>query len=266
MNKGENLLTMRNLEKATGFPRTTINYYIREGILPQPVKTARNMAYYDQRFVEDLNFIRKMKEQYNMSLEQIRKTFWKRSKGVNVNLMLSVRDRMFDEISNGTLIPPMTWEEMKEKVDLDEKSLVFLRDHGLLFTILHRGEAKKPTLYHSDNLVICQLFRQIQDQGIPMEEFVSLGEKLEQVAKIGVEAYIKYVFSNVFMKDMETDEVVAIMQNSRNTYQSLITLLHSNIMSRYVWSHKTHHSKELEEFFRNREGELLGQEPEIPKE
>lgn len=252
MNKGENLLTMRDLEKITGFPRTTINYYIREGILPKPVKTAKNMAYYDERFVEDLSFIKKMKDEYNMSLEQIRRVFWKREKGLNVKLMLSVKERMFEEISNGTHIPPMTWEELKEKVELDEKSLKLLRDNGLIFTILQRADSKRPPMYHGDNLIICQLFSQMAERGIPLEELIPLRAKLEQAAKVGVESYIKHVFSKVFMKDLETEEVVALVQNGLNSYQSLVCLLHANILSRYVWSDKSH-SKELEEYFRNRE-------------
>ena len=252
MNKGENLLTMRELEKITGFPRTTINYYIREGILPKPIKTAKNMAYYDERFVDDLNFIKKMKEEYNMSLSQIRKVFWKREKGFNVKLMLSVKERMFEEIAGETHVPPMTWEELKEKVELDEKSLKLLRDKDLLFTIIQRNDVKKPILYHGDNLIICQLLSQIVDKGIPLEELIPIRAQLEQVAKTGVESYIKHAFSKAFMKDLETEEVVALVQNGLNSYQSLVCLLHANILSRYIWSDKIH-SKELEEFFKNRE-------------
>lgn len=42
------------LEKISGLPRSTIHFYIREGILHRSIKTARTMAYYDERHVERL--------------------------------------------------------------------------------------------------------------------------------------------------------------------------------------------------------------------
>jgi DNA-binding transcriptional MerR regulator len=57
--KGESKrIPMRELEKLTNFTRATINFYIREGLLPFPQKSARNMAYYDDEFVQKLEKIR----------------------------------------------------------------------------------------------------------------------------------------------------------------------------------------------------------------
>ena len=47
-------LKMRDLERATGVGREAIRYYIREGLLPEPERTARNVAWYDESFVVPL--------------------------------------------------------------------------------------------------------------------------------------------------------------------------------------------------------------------
>ena len=46
------LLRMRELAEAAGVSAGTIKHYLREGLLPEPVKTSRNMAYYPREFVE----------------------------------------------------------------------------------------------------------------------------------------------------------------------------------------------------------------------
>ena len=45
---------MNELTGATGVPKSTILYYIAQGLLPEPRKTSPNMAYYDPACVERL--------------------------------------------------------------------------------------------------------------------------------------------------------------------------------------------------------------------
>ncbi len=44
-------MKMQDLERATGVGRETIRFYIREGLLPQPTRPSRNVAWYDESFV-----------------------------------------------------------------------------------------------------------------------------------------------------------------------------------------------------------------------
>ena len=40
------LLKISELAERSGVPVATVRHYLREGLLPEPVKTSRNMAYY----------------------------------------------------------------------------------------------------------------------------------------------------------------------------------------------------------------------------
>ena len=55
------LMRIGELEKLSGFPRYTIHKYIRDGLLPAPVKTGKTMAYYDLSHLERLQAIREIK-------------------------------------------------------------------------------------------------------------------------------------------------------------------------------------------------------------
>ena len=66
------LLRMRELAEASGVPAPTIKHYLREGLLPEPVKTSRNMAYYPPEFVERIKLIKRLQEERYLPLKAIK--------------------------------------------------------------------------------------------------------------------------------------------------------------------------------------------------
>ena len=56
-------LKMSDLERITGVGRSTIHYYLREGLLTPPRRTGKTMAYYDAGHVEELRRIRDLQEE-----------------------------------------------------------------------------------------------------------------------------------------------------------------------------------------------------------
>jgi DNA-binding transcriptional MerR regulator len=63
---------MKQLAEASGVSAATIKHYLREGLLPEPVKTSRNMAYYPPEFVERIRLIKQLQEERFMPLKVIR--------------------------------------------------------------------------------------------------------------------------------------------------------------------------------------------------
>jgi DNA-binding transcriptional MerR regulator len=69
---GDGLLRMRELAEASGVPAPTIKHYLREGLLPEPVKTSRNMAYYPPEFVDRIKLIKQLQEERYLPLKAIK--------------------------------------------------------------------------------------------------------------------------------------------------------------------------------------------------
>jgi DNA-binding transcriptional MerR regulator len=70
--RGNGLLKMKDLAAASGVSAGTIKHYLREGLLPDPVKTSRNMAYYPPEFVERIKLIKQLQEDRFMPLKVIK--------------------------------------------------------------------------------------------------------------------------------------------------------------------------------------------------
>jgi DNA-binding transcriptional MerR regulator len=66
------LLKMSELAERSGVSAATIKHYLREGLLPEPVRTSRNMAYYPPHFVERIRLIKRLQADRFMPLKVIR--------------------------------------------------------------------------------------------------------------------------------------------------------------------------------------------------
>ena len=65
-------LKMQDLERATGVGRETIRFYIREGLLPEPERPSRNVAWYDESFVERVALIKELQQKRFLPLHVIK--------------------------------------------------------------------------------------------------------------------------------------------------------------------------------------------------
>ncbi len=64
-------MKMRELEARTGVNRETIRVYLREGLVPQPSRPARNVADYGEEHVRAIMAVRRLQRDSAMTLPQI---------------------------------------------------------------------------------------------------------------------------------------------------------------------------------------------------
>ncbi|MBN8866207.1 MAG: MerR family transcriptional regulator [Solirubrobacterales bacterium] len=88
------LLKMSGLVEASGVPAPTIKHYLREGLLPEPVKTSRNMAWYRPETVDRIRLIKRLQEERYMPLKAIRALF--EEDPAQAEAMLEVEDRILE--------------------------------------------------------------------------------------------------------------------------------------------------------------------------
>jgi len=70
--KTQSQMKIGELAEASGVPVPTIKHYLREGLLPEGVKTSRNMAYYPPELVERIKLIKQLQEERFMPLKAIK--------------------------------------------------------------------------------------------------------------------------------------------------------------------------------------------------
>jgi DNA-binding transcriptional MerR regulator len=89
------LLKVSELSERSGVPVATIHHYLREGLLPEPVKTSRNMAYYPPEFVDRLALIKQLKDERFMPLRLIKELLDREDDDPDrLRAMVDVEDRI----------------------------------------------------------------------------------------------------------------------------------------------------------------------------
>jgi DNA-binding transcriptional MerR regulator len=121
---------MAELERRSGYARTTLHYYQRLGMLPPPVKTAANAALYGAEHLERLAVIRRLRsaEFGELPIKRVRRLLDRVEKGVSLEVAVELdREVMGGSASRNdeamteaqaTAQAGVSLEEMREMVRL----------------------------------------------------------------------------------------------------------------------------------------------------
>jgi DNA-binding transcriptional MerR regulator len=98
----QELLKISELAEQADVPVATVRHYLREGLLPEPVKTSRNMAYYPPQFVERIRLIKQLQEERFMPLRVIRDLLQRgEAEPERLRAMIELEDRILDRALAG---------------------------------------------------------------------------------------------------------------------------------------------------------------------
>lgn len=65
-------MRMRELEQVTGVDREVIRILLRKGLLPEPLRPAKNQAHYDETHVRAIQAVRELQRGSRLTLDQIK--------------------------------------------------------------------------------------------------------------------------------------------------------------------------------------------------
>jgi DNA-binding transcriptional MerR regulator len=117
--------------EATDLPKSTILHYVAQGLLPEPVRTGRNMAYYDPACVDRVKFIKTVQGKYSLPLERIKKLLVSMDEGRDATPLAEL-----DAVVFGTMDgPQLDLKAFKEATGLTEEQVSELLRTSLLLPL-----------------------------------------------------------------------------------------------------------------------------------
>jgi DNA-binding transcriptional MerR regulator len=124
-------LRMKDLVEATGLPKSAILHYVAQGLLPEPVRTGPNMAYYDPVCIERVRFIKAMQGTYSFPLSKIRLLLSQKDQGKNIDPLVELSGTIFGK-EDGTALGE---EEFCQATGLSRDEVKKLMEAGLLLPL-----------------------------------------------------------------------------------------------------------------------------------
>lgn len=125
----DGLLKMSELADASGVSAGTIKHYLREGLLPEPVRTSRNMAYYPPDFVERIRLIKQLQEERYMPLRAIRSVL--EDDPDRARALVELEDRILDRALAGDE-SRVSAAEVSRRYEIPREALDRMVEIGLL--------------------------------------------------------------------------------------------------------------------------------------
>ncbi len=125
------------LVKRTGVTRATVHHYVREGLLPEPVKTSRNMALYDPSCVDRVLLIKGLQAHTRRPLADVKAVLAGAEDHEGIQRL---RDQLELEAARAEASPlnpdasrdAITLRQLSERTGFDAKALRSFEDIGVI--------------------------------------------------------------------------------------------------------------------------------------
>jgi DNA-binding transcriptional MerR regulator len=222
------MLKMQELSQATGVSGGTIRYYVRQGILPKPVKTHRNMAYYDESYIERIRVIKELQEKRYLPLNIIKMIVSSRDLVINGEerrILREMEKPLFGESLLSGNTRPMTREELCEHAGFEAEHLKVLESMGMI-------EADGDGRFDQECVQIVEILSEIRKIGLTEEldfqvEHLQIHlDLMEFLARKEIEIFTK----RIARKGMSPDQIHRLAQDAINTLNKMLPILHRRMV------------------------------------
>jgi len=125
---------MSELVAKTNVPKSTILYYIREGLLPQAIKVKANLHRYNDEHIELIKYIKYMKEKMGSSIDEIKLAL--ENKNASFSSSYSMLAPLMNTLSGeSSTLKHYTKSEFIEYFDIDSILLDKLMNDNILMPV-----------------------------------------------------------------------------------------------------------------------------------
>ena len=122
---------MKELMALSNESKSTILFYIKEGLLPEPQKPKPNVHLYDESCVQILKFIKYLQHSFSYSISEIKSIFHDNHFDFDGSFEMMVRS--LELISGGRDNQWYSQKEFLSLLNMDEKKLKEYQEKGYLF-------------------------------------------------------------------------------------------------------------------------------------
>jgi DNA-binding transcriptional MerR regulator len=218
--KDDEMLRMGELARASGVSAATIKHYLREGLLPEPVKTSRNMAYYPADFVERIRMIKQLQEERYMPLRVIKDLLDEDPD--RARALIELGDRLLEHALAGES-ERVSAADVRERYDIPQDVLDRLAELEIL-TPNSRG-------YSQSDVEIVEAISRFRAGGyeerigFTVYDTLRYKRSLEELVKEEVD-----VLTERLAGEVDPDRVVSLIEAGAEPLRDLIAALHQKLL------------------------------------
>ena len=224
------LLRMGELAEAAGVSAGTIKHYLREGLLPEPVKTSRNMAWYPREFVERVQLIKQLQEERFLPLKVIKEVLAQGpgdGGAQRLRALIELEDRVLERALSGQDARGLSAREVNKRYGLPAEALDRLETLGVLTPRLRNGSKR----YGPDDVQIIEAVSRMRASGysealgFTVYDTLIYKRHLEQLVREEVEVMMERVAG-----EMDTEQAAELLEQAVEPMRDLVAALRAKLL------------------------------------
>ncbi len=154
-------MKISELSTLTQVPKETIHYYVREGLIPKPRKKGRNVADYDQSYVERIRLIKDIQDHYFLPLSLIKGIIKRQNKSPELKAMLKLRMGYFSPLDQFLEKGVVGEEAFSKATGMGKKWISSFEKWGAIAPIISDGKKT----YSQDDVIVGRLLVDLDRAG-----------------------------------------------------------------------------------------------------
>jgi DNA-binding transcriptional MerR regulator len=233
-------LKIRELVRHTGVSKETVHYYIREGLLPRPRKQGRNVAEYDDSYVERIRFIKELQDRHFFPLAVIKNILKEQKKSPEWQSLLNLRREYFRPVDQFLPKEVAGEDPFRSETGLGRKWLAKMEEWKIINPEVRDGLK----IYSQDDITLGKLVVKMDNIGLgPKDGFDPEAlkhylDKFREIAEMSQKYYIGTALGKLSPEEFskriaQGREIMSLFfyhlyrKLSRERYRSILALLES---------------------------------------
>ncbi len=211
--KAKGYMPIREVAELAGVEKSTIHFYISQGLLPKPVMVSKQMAYYPPETVERVKIIKQLQKRF-LPLKEIKKIL-KRPDNEIKQMLMEIDQKILITTKDGK-------ERSHSKVDLPQNVIEELKKIGLL-----RREDEKDSFRDEILAIISDMRRAGLDESHGfsvkfLKNYVDICKKLVEIEFTE--------FNSKVMGKLPPEKIIEMAKIAIEKTSELIEILHKKTL------------------------------------
>jgi DNA-binding transcriptional MerR regulator len=248
-----NLLKMSELVKRTGVQKETIRYYISEGLLPAPLKTGKNMAYYDESYIERIEHIKELQLKYFLPLKIIKEIVVQSHPEMTLGERALIRDHMkeFMQLQDSQRkYAPMTLKELSRNTGMSKDEIIEMEKCEMISSRTGEDGTK---VYLDRDIKVVEAFAGIRKGGLRKEfgftvdQFRMQSDVISTLAKEEVKDFLRKLSSQLSL-EYDKEFIAQLGENAIERVNEFIVQLRRKMILDFIQELVDGQTKGIERF------------------
>lgn len=224
------MIRIKQLSAETGVAKGTIQYYVKEGLIPRPIKTSANMGYYTQEHINAIRLVKELQTKRFLPLSIIKKMLTGEKGGMSIDeikTLVEMDGQLFKNMKEEMPVKTLTAKQLSEKTGISEKDMKDLEKIGLLSP----NRKGKRAYFDEDDIRFLECGIKLRELGFSDE--LGFDMKILKIHRDMLEELVdeeaKYILGRLAGKE-DTEKIVHLVEEATPLLNTMMGLIHRRLI------------------------------------